>query len=238
MPPNDLAVDYVLGELSHEDAATFERRLAGDPELAEEVRRLRATLGLLPFATVTEPPPHLRARVLAAGRASAPARTSAPRRVVWSRFAAAAAAVLALAFGFDAYRVRRDLALERELTATLHEPNVVRSFALAGTGGAYGTGAHDVTAESVAVVAVDRELGQHVHRRGDIDQLREVVVPTRGRARVAEDAIVGRPATGVPEVPRVTQREPVIVAAEADVAVRREQDLREGVARVHEVVEG
>jgi len=156
-PPHDptadeLAVDYVLGELSHEDAATFERRLAGDPELAEEVRRLRATLGLLPFATVTEPPPHLRARVLAAGRASAPARTSAPRRVVWSRFAAAAAAVLALAFGFDAYRVRRDLALERELTATLHEPNVVRSFALAGTGGAYGTVALDLDAKRGAVV--------------------------------------------------------------------------------------
>ena len=152
MPPNDLAVDYVLGELSHEDAATFERRLAGDPELAEEVRRLRATLGLLPFAMVTEPPPHLRARVLAAGRASAPARTSAPRRVVWSRFAAAAAAVLALAFGFDAYRVRRDLALERELTATLREPNVVRSFALAGTGGAYGTVALDLDAKRGAVV--------------------------------------------------------------------------------------
>ena len=151
-PPNDLAVDYVLGELSREDATTFERRLAGDPELAEEVRRLRATLGLLPFATVTEPPPHLRARVLAAGRASAPARTSAPRRVVWSRFAAAAAAVLALAFGFDAYRVRRDLALERELTATLREPNVVRSFALAGTGGAYGTVALDLDAKRGAVV--------------------------------------------------------------------------------------
>ena len=151
-PPNDLAVEYVLGELSREDAATFERRLAGDPELAEEVRRLRATLGLLPFATVTEPPPHLRARVLAAGRASAPARTSAPRRVVWSRFAAAAAAVLALAFGFDAYRVRRELALERELTATLREPNVVRSFALAGTGGAYGTVALDLDAKRGAVV--------------------------------------------------------------------------------------
>ena len=148
----DLAVEYVLGELSPEDAATFERRVAGDPALAEEVRRLRATLGLLPFATVTEPPPNLRARVLAAGRASAPARTSAPRRVVWSRFAAAAAAVLALAFGFDAYRVRRDLALERELTATLHEPNVVRSFALAGTGGAYGTVALDLDAKRGAVV--------------------------------------------------------------------------------------
>lgn len=152
--PHDLAVDYVLGELSREDAATFERRLAGDPDLAREVERLRTTLGLLPFATVTEPPAHLRARVLAAaaGVVPAPAAVRAPRRVVWSRFAAAAAAVLALAFGFDAYRVRRELALERELTATLTEPNVVRSFALTGTGGAYGTVALDLDAKRGAVV--------------------------------------------------------------------------------------
>jgi anti-sigma-K factor RskA len=152
--PNDLAVEYVLGELSPEDAATFERRIAGDPALAEEVRRLGATLDLLPFATATEPPAHLRARVLAAGAGHAPARATprAPRRVVWSRFAAAAAAMLALAFGFDAYRVRRELGLERELTAMLQEPNVVRSFALAGSGGAYGTVALDLDAKRGAVV--------------------------------------------------------------------------------------
>ncbi len=152
-PPDDIAVDYVLGELAAEDAATFERRLAGDPDLAAEVRRLRATLGLLPFATVTEPPAHLRARVLAAGAGtSARGTTRAPRRVVWSQFAAAAAAVLALAFGFDAYRVRREFGLERELTAMLQEPNVVRSFTLAGTGGAYGTVALDLDAKRGAVV--------------------------------------------------------------------------------------
>ena len=150
---DELAVEYVLGELSRAEAETFERRVADDPELAEEVRRLRATLGLLPFATVTEPPANLRARVLAAGEGRAPARgTRAPRRVVWSQFAAAAAAVLALAFGFDAYRVRRQLGLERELTATLQQPNVVRSFALAGTGGAYGTVALDLDAKRGAVV--------------------------------------------------------------------------------------
>src|SRR5438093_9774049 len=53
---DELAVEYVLGELSRDEAETFERRVADDPELAEEVRRLRATLGLLTFATVTEPP--------------------------------------------------------------------------------------------------------------------------------------------------------------------------------------
>ncbi|TMA59247.1 MAG: hypothetical protein E6J75_03510 [Deltaproteobacteria bacterium] len=146
----ELAVDYVLGELPPEEAAAFERRVADDPELAREVRRLRATLGLVPFATVTEPPAGLRGRVLAA--AAERVRARAPRRVVWSRFAAAAAAALALAFGFDSYRVRRELSLERQLTATLHEPNVVRSFALAGAGGAYGTVALDLDAKRGAVV--------------------------------------------------------------------------------------
>jgi len=150
--PDDLTVDYVLGELSPEDAATFERRIAADPTLAEEVRRLRATLGLLPFATVTDPPAHLRSRVLAAATGEpSPRAGRAPRRVVWSRFAAAAAAALALAFGVDAYRVRRELGLERELRATLQEPNVVHSFALAG-GGAYGRVALDLDAKRGAVV--------------------------------------------------------------------------------------
>jgi len=147
-----LAVDYVLGELSPADAATFERRLAADDALAAEVRRLRATLGVLPYATAAEPPPGLRARVLAAGAAVPVRAPRAPRRVVWSRFAAAAAALLALAFGLDAHRVRRELALERALTATLEEPNVVRSFALAGAGGAYGTVALDLDAKRGAVV--------------------------------------------------------------------------------------
>ena len=152
--PDDIAVEYVLGELSPEDTATFERRIAADPGLAEEVRRLRATLDLVPFATVTEPPAHLRARVLAAGAAvPAPARGAkrAPRRLVWSQFAAAAAAVLALALGFDAHRARQELALQREVTAMLQEPNVVRSFALEG-GGAYGTVALDLDAKRGAVV--------------------------------------------------------------------------------------
>lgn len=154
--PNDIAVDYVLGELSPEDATAFERRLATDPDLAEEVRQLRATLGLIPLAAVTEPPPDLRARVLAAGAAT----RRPPRRIVWSQFAAAAAAVLALAFGFDAYRVRRELSIQREITATLQEPNVVRSFELAGNDGAYGTVALDLDAKRGAVVLKKLPAGE------------------------------------------------------------------------------
>lgn len=162
-----LAADYVLGALAAEEVAAFERRLAAEPALAQAVDRLRATLGLMPLATVTAPPPHLRARVLnAAAALDAPAAhgtierprpraapsVRVPRRVVWSRFAAGAAAVLAVGFGVDAYRARSELALQRELTATLQEPNVVRSFALAGAGGAYGTVALDLDAKRGAAV--------------------------------------------------------------------------------------
>src|SRR5262249_46890587 len=57
-----LAVQYVMGELPATERVAFERRLAGEPDLAAEVQRLRATLGLLPYATVTAPPPDLRGR--------------------------------------------------------------------------------------------------------------------------------------------------------------------------------
>jgi anti-sigma factor RsiW len=159
------AVRFVLGEMDAAEARAFEQRLLEDAALAGEVRRLRAVLGLMPLATVTEPPPSLRARIVAASEARArtapvvPApRTASPRpapRIVWSRFAAAAAAVLALAFGLDATRTRRELALERELASALHEPNVVQTFRLAGTGaasGGYGTVALDLDAKRGAVV--------------------------------------------------------------------------------------
>jgi len=160
----ELAVRYVLGEMDAAEARAFEQRLADDAILAGEVRRLRGVLGLMPLATITEPPPSLRARIVAASEARArsapamPAPRVAPRRparrVVWSRFAAAAAAALALAFGLDAARTRRQLSLERELASALHEPNVVRTFRLASTGsaGGFGTVALDLDAKRGAVV--------------------------------------------------------------------------------------
>jgi anti-sigma-K factor RskA len=148
----DLAVQYVMGELPAAEARTFEQSLARDAELAAEVRRLRAALGLLPYATVAEPPPALRGQVMAAAAAQHRSRQArAPRRLVWSRFAAAAAAALALAFGIDAYRTRQQLAIETQVAALLLEPNVVRSFALAG-GGAVGTVALDLDSKRGAVV--------------------------------------------------------------------------------------
>ncbi len=166
MAADDLAVLYVLGELSPEERADFERQLAGDAELAAEVGRLRNTFELLPYGNVTPPPPALRDRVMAAAVAqqaepprAEPAKvvpfpvTRPARRIVWSQFAAAAAAALALAFGIDGYRVRRELSLQRDVTALMTEPNVVHSFDLAGAGGTFGRVSLDMDAKKGALVA-------------------------------------------------------------------------------------
>jgi anti-sigma-K factor RskA len=171
-------VEYVLGELRRDEAQALERLMQRDAQLAAEVRRLRQVFDLLPYASMVEPPPELRARVLDAaaartqrGQAPVPAAGArAPRRIVWSQFAAAAAAMLAIAFGFDAYRTRQELALQHELTATLQEPNVMRSFALAGTGsagGAVGRVALDLDAKKGAVVM----KGMPVLREGQVYRL-------------------------------------------------------------------
>ena len=155
----DQAVQYVLGELPAAEARALETRMTSDLELASEVRRLRATLGLLPFATVAEPPPALRAQVLeaavaqhraAAGISAVPA-AKRPRRVVWSQFAAAIAATIALAFGIDSYRTRQELKLQEQVASLLLEPNVVRSFDVEG-GGAVGRVALDLDSKRGAVV--------------------------------------------------------------------------------------
>jgi anti-sigma-K factor RskA len=130
------AAQYVLGELAPDEAAEFERRFADDAELAREVEALHRLIGLLPLGAATDPPPGLRARVLAAVPAPAPAARPASGLV--PRLIGAVAAVLALGLGIDAYRARRELALERELRAALQEPNVVRTFTLAGRGDAAG----------------------------------------------------------------------------------------------------
>ena len=159
LPPEELMVEYVLGELPRADAEAFERSMAADAALAAEVQRLRNTLDLMPYAAVTEPPPALRGAVLQAAERQARSTTTPKavrpaRRIVWSRFVAAAAAAIAIGFGIDSYRLRTELELQREVTAMLQEPNVVRSFALAGTGAAgssFGNVTLDLDAKKGAV---------------------------------------------------------------------------------------
>ena len=65
----DQLVQYVLGELRRDEAQALERRLDADSELAAEVSRLRQVLDLMPYASMAEPPPALRDRILGAATA-------------------------------------------------------------------------------------------------------------------------------------------------------------------------
>lgn len=150
---HESAMRFVLGDLDPDESRALERRLGDDPELAEAVRRLRATLDLLPHAASTPPPAALRARVLRAGERARVVGMVRPRRP-WAVLAAVAAALVALVLGLDGVRLRRELAVQQEVAAMLQEPNVVRSFRLAGTGDAgdaYGTVALDLDERKGAV---------------------------------------------------------------------------------------
>ncbi len=153
---HESALRLVLDDLEPEEARALERRLGEDPVFEEEVRRLRATLDLLPYAVSAPPPPALRARVLRAGERVRVKQIVEPRRRrrPWGALAAIAASLVALVLGLDALRLRRELSLQREVTAMLQEPNVVRSFRLAGTGsagGAYGAVSLDLDDRKGAV---------------------------------------------------------------------------------------
>lgn len=118
---------YVLGALSREESAAFESHIASCDACAEEVRSLRDMSAALPFAVpLTEPPAHLRDRVLAIAldkgghnvapfspRTSVPAtRTAASNRtgfwVGW--MSAAALAVIAAGAGMYAVDIKQQLA--------------------------------------------------------------------------------------------------------------------------------
>ena len=156
----ELLTLYVLGELDAATREQLEARIARDASLAAEVESLRRTLDLLPHAVATEPPPELRARVLeSAVRASNDVEVERMRRTVLrTRIVGAVAATLAIALGVDAWRTRRELAVEQEVAALLSQPNVVQSFDLGGRGSApsaFGTVALDLDAKKAAVVLYD-----------------------------------------------------------------------------------
>src|SRR3989442_14878409 len=101
-----LLVDYVLGQLDRDEARALEQRIAAEPEVAREVARLRAVLGLVPYAKAAEPPAHLRAAVL---RAAAEARKArrARGRPARSTVGLAAAGLPAIVLGIGKHPWRQ-----------------------------------------------------------------------------------------------------------------------------------
>jgi hypothetical protein len=160
----DWMTRYVLGELRGEEAREMARLIEERPELGVEVGRLQRTFGLMPYAVVSAPPPYLRTRVLEAARHSEAARsplpspTTVPRRPARvasiARLVGSIAALLIVALAWDGYRLRQELQLQQNVATTLQQPNVVRQFALRGTGFslAAGTAVLDLDAKRAAVV--------------------------------------------------------------------------------------
>jgi len=133
----ELMTGYVLGDLSPEEGLEFQRLLEENPQLATEVSSLQEALEMLPYALPeVTPPPHLRTAILEAANSSL-TPTSTPKRfsLPWSKIAAAAAALLALALGLDNYNLRQQLKTveaQKEVIQVLQQRNT-RLFALTGT---------------------------------------------------------------------------------------------------------
>ncbi|MBD1905072.1 anti-sigma factor [Funiculus sociatus GB2-A5] len=133
----ELMTGYVLGDLNPEEALEFQRLLAENPQLATEVSSLQEALEMLPYALPeVTPPPHLRTAILEAANSSL-TPTSTPKRfsLPWSKIAAGAAALLALALGLDNYNLRQQLKTvqaQNEVIEVLQQRNT-RLFTLTGT---------------------------------------------------------------------------------------------------------
>ena len=148
----DLMTRYALGELRGEEAQRLAQLVAERPALGAEVEAMRRAYGMMAYAAVAPPPADLRARVLAAaGGRARPGRGS--RVMTVTRVVGSIAALLILALAWDGYRLRQELALQRDVAATLQQPNVVQQFALAGSGVslAKGTVVLDLDAKRAAV---------------------------------------------------------------------------------------
>jgi anti-sigma-K factor RskA len=94
----ELLGPYLLGELSVEEARELERHLEGCSGCRSELARVRQTHDLLRELAAGEPPPELKARVLAQARSEIPARPAGGWRI-WIPAAAALLVVAVLGIG-------------------------------------------------------------------------------------------------------------------------------------------
>jgi anti-sigma-K factor RskA len=146
-----LAAGYVLGDLDREETEIFEQRLATEPELAQEVSRLRGVLEEVLYGlNEVKPPQQLRSTILQ----SVPSSTQAPiplsptlprlgqsatakqptsrrRPLPWNKIMGSIAALFMVAIGIDNYQLRQELSRTQEVS-TLLQQSEIRLFSLQG----------------------------------------------------------------------------------------------------------
>jgi len=139
LPENweELIAGYALDDLSPEEAETVERLLNEHPELRGEAHQIQEVLDLLPYGLPQpQPPDHLREAILDAAqggdRPQVKSRRPARRRI-WLEMGGAVAAFVAIALGFDNYRLRQDLEQADAVIQALRQPDTA-VYALEGTG--------------------------------------------------------------------------------------------------------
>lgn len=113
MPSEELQLliaGYVLGDLSLEEAAEFERLLVQDPAIAEEITQMQNALEMSYAPPEITPPIHLRSTILktaqmANSETSTRTVSRSPRWLSWRSSMEVAAAVLIVALGTNNYRL-------------------------------------------------------------------------------------------------------------------------------------
>ncbi|MEP0874180.1 anti-sigma factor [Trichocoleus desertorum AS-A10] len=109
-----LIAGYVLGDLSPEEAAEFERLLQQDPVIAQEVAQMQNALETSYASREVTPPSHLRSAILEKAQVAGAEMNTQPafrsrRTLSWRSGLEVAAAVLIVALGINNYRLSQAL---------------------------------------------------------------------------------------------------------------------------------
>ena len=150
----DLTADYVLGNLTPEEAEAFKALVAAHPHLSTQVEQLQEVLALMPYSLPPQgPPPHLRTAILdaaqALGQMPHPSRNWGDRRR-WVVAGGAIAALLVAALGVDNIRLRQQLQQTQVVQRTLQQPDSV-VYTIQGVEPATGAGTKPQAAGMVVV---------------------------------------------------------------------------------------
>jgi anti-sigma-K factor RskA len=127
-----LMAGYVVGNLTAAELIEFERLLAQQPELAQEVNQLEATCDrVIAGLHEVQPPLHLwtNIRTQIDDRSSGQIQLSGQGSLPWRRIFGSLAALLILGLGVDNYRLRQASNMAGEIDALLKHSQT-RLFAL------------------------------------------------------------------------------------------------------------